>query len=53
MQIVKTQNFWYSYIYRKRAESTEEREYERKPSNKQPEYVYAPTITNKFIKITF
>lgn len=26
MQIVKSQNFWLSHIYKKRAESTEERE---------------------------
>lgn len=53
MQIVKSQNFWHSHIYRKRTESSEEREQERKPSNKHPEYVYAPTITNKFTKRTF
>lgn len=53
MQIVKSQNFWLSHIYKKRAESTEEREQERKPRNKHPEYVYAPTITNKFTERAF
>lgn len=53
MQIVKSQNFWLSYIYKNRAESPEKREQERKSSNIHPEYVYAPTVTNKFTEKTF
>lgn len=53
MQIVKSQNFWLSYIYKNRAESPEKREQERKSSNIHPEYVYAPIVTNKFTEKTF
>lgn len=53
MQIVKSQNFRLSHIYKKRAEPTGKRELERNSRSKQPEYVYTSTITNKFTERTF